>query len=425
MTNILIIADDLSGAADCASAFAKVGMDTLVMFGGDATQTASASVLAIDADSRRMPGPEAARIHQALHTRYYAEGMLLYKKIDSTLRGNFAEELAAIAAGAGLAIVAPAFPQAGRTTRNGCQYLHGAPLEQSEVWRVEGTGGSADIPAMLERQGLRTVAVQLSALRQETSEVTALLATLARSGVHAVVCDVETNDDLRLIAQASLPLRTPRFWVGSAGLAAHLAAAVNQAVPAIQAASPEVDVRGAILTLVGSMSSISREQARQLSAATPIVCMEVAISILRGGPMHGGWLDLQQRLGVECAQGRDLLLTMGEDTAVDLAEGLALCEALAQLVAPLTAGVGALIATGGETARALLSAMGYHGLRLAGEIEAGVPLSMAAGPRALAVITKAGAFGNGDTLLHCYQALTAARRSTTSSLPHSYPTKGH
>jgi uncharacterized protein YgbK (DUF1537 family) len=425
MTKVLIIADDLSGAADCASAFAQVGFDTLVMFGGDAAQADSASVLAIDADSRRLPASKAARIHQALHGLYHVEGALLYKKVDSTLRGNFAEELAAIAASAGLAIVAPAFPKAGRTTLDGCQYLHGAPLEQSEVWRVEGMGGAADIPAMLERQGLRTAAVHLSALRQATAKVAALLESLAGDGMHAVVCDVETDDDLRLIAQASLQLRTPCFWVGSAGLAAHLATAVSQTLPAVSAASPKVDVRGGILTVVGSMSSISREQARQLGAATRIVCLEVAVSVLRGGPLHAGWLDLQQHLGAALAQGRDLLLTIVADAAVDLDEGVSLCHALAQLVAPLAAEVGALIATGGETARALLCAMGYYGLRLAGEIEAGVPLSMAAGPRALAVITKAGAFGNGNTLLNCYQALSAARRSTASRLPNPHPTKGH
>jgi uncharacterized protein YgbK (DUF1537 family) len=425
MTRILIIADDLSGAADCASAFAQAGMATLVTFGGDVAQSGPDAVLAIDADSRRLPAPEAARIHQALHVRYHVEGALLYKKIDSTLRGNFAEELAAIAASAGLAIVAPAFPKAGRTTVNGCQYLHGVPLEQSEVWRVERMGGAADIPAMLERQGLRAATVRLPVLRQQTDRLAALLASLAADGVHAVVCDVETDDDLRLIAQASLQLRTPCFWVGSAGLAAHLATAMSQGLPAASAASPDVDVRGAILTVVGSMSSISREQARQLAAATRIACLEASVGVLRGGPSDAGWLDLQRHLGAALAQGRDLLLTIAEDTAVDLDEGVALCQALAQLVAPLASEVGALIATGGETARAVLCAMGYYGLRLASEIEAGVPLSVAAGPGALAVITKAGAFGDGNTLLNCYLALSAARRRTASRLPGPHPTKGH
>ncbi|TDG28557.1 hypothetical protein E2C05_20335, partial [Paracraurococcus ruber] len=68
------------------------------------------------------------------------------------------------------------------------------------------------------------------------------------------------------------------------------------------------------------------------------------------------------------------------------------------------------VATGGETARALLVAAGVPALRLAGEVEAGVPLAAAlgAGPvRGLPVITKAGAFGTEETLARCLEALLA------------------
>lgn len=429
MRKILIVADDLSGAADCASAFAKAGMDAWVAFDGDARQLpASARVIAVDADSRRMPAAQAALVHQALHARYRDDDILLYKKIDSTLRGNFAEELAAIAASAGLAIVAPAFPASGRTTRNGCQYLHGRPLEQSEVWRAEGMAGAAHIPGMLERQGLRTVAVDCTMLRQGMSRLAAQLASCARDGVQAVVCDAETDDDLGLIAQASLESHAPCFWVGSAGLAAHLAAVASRAAQATTAgtmppAPAILEAGGAILTVVGSLSGVSRRQADRLHAATGIARVDAAASVLRQGVTHAQWPELRQRLGAALARGCDLLLTIGMDEdAVDMADGLRLCQALAGLVAPLAGKVGALISTGGETSRALLCAMGYHSLHMAGEIEAGVPLSVAAGPRPLAVITKAGAFGEAETLLNCYQVLAQARGSAAPCLPH--PMKG-
>ena len=47
----LIVADDLTGAADCAIAFARHGLTASVSWGGDAPSDA---VVAIDADSRRM-----------------------------------------------------------------------------------------------------------------------------------------------------------------------------------------------------------------------------------------------------------------------------------------------------------------------------------------------------------------------------------
>ena len=73
----------------------------------------------------------------------------------ATRRGNIGAELAAIIPSAGVAIVAPAFPDTGRTTRNGRVYVRNVPLEQTETWRHEGLTGVADIATMLEQSGVR------------------------------------------------------------------------------------------------------------------------------------------------------------------------------------------------------------------------------------------------------------------------------
>lgn len=418
MASILIIADDLSGAADCASAYAKAGRQTLVVIDRDAAgDTGGADVVALDADSRRMPASQAARLHSDLYARYAAPGQVLYKKIDSTLRGNFAAEIAAIAGAAGLAIVAPAFPPAGRVTRDGRQYLNGVPLEDSEVWRAEGIAGVAHIPTMLEQHGMRAGMLGVADVRSGPTALAGRIHSAAQEGLQALVCDVETDDDLQAIARASLQVTVPSFWVGSAGLAAHLAQAAGGA------ASPPagISVNGAILTVVGSLSSVSRGQAERLQEATGMASIDIPAGVLRQGRTDARWAGLQQTLDASLGQGRDLLLTIGMDDAVDMSEGLHLCQALAELVAPLAGMVGALVSTGGETARAMLCAMHYHGLRLVGEIEPGVPLSIAAGPRPLTVITKAGAFGNRDTLLNCHRMLLQAR---DAALIPTFHTKG-
>ena len=137
--------------------------------------------------------------------------------------------------------------------------------------------------------------------------------------------------------------------------------------------------------------------------------VDISASLLRQGGSDARRAGLQQTLAATLGQGQDLLLTIGMDETVDIGEGLHLCQGLAGLLAPLAGMIGALVSTGGETARAILCAMHYRGLRLVGEIEPGVPLSIAAGPRPMAVITKAGAFGNRDTLLHCHAVLRQAR----------------
>jgi len=410
MAQTLIIADDLSGAADCASAFVKAGKETLVVIDWQAGQCADSKeiqVISIDADTRRLVPEDAAAVHRKLLHRYRSPGQSLYKKIDSTLRGNFAQELAAIVSDAGLAIVAPAFPQAGRFTRRGHQYLNDVPLENTEVWRTEGIAGTAHIPGMLSRQGIRTASIEIDDIRLGPSHVCTLLEQFDNAGIQAVVCDVETEQDLRIIAQASLTLTVPHFCVGSAGLTLHLAAAGSSSANAVS--TPPVATRGAILTVVGSLSSISRQQAHYLQEQTGLARLDIPLDVLREGRSHGRWNEFHEAVRDVLLDERDLLVVIEQGTSINMSEGLHLCQALAALISPLADHIGAVISTGGETARAILSALGSKGLYLAGEIESGVPLSVAAGIKPIPVITKAGAFGSRETLLRCYQRLQQAR----------------
>lgn len=116
-------------------------------------------------------------------------------------------------------------------------------------------------------------------------------------------------------------------------------------------------------------------------------------------------------LDAAIGSGRDVVALLGSEGTIALSEGLALCHALAQMVAPHAARIGALVSTGGETARAVLQAFGAGGLHLVGEVEPGVPLSLTEGALHLPVITKAGAFGQPDTLIHCRAVLRAGTLS--------------
>lgn len=414
MKQVLIIADDLSGAADCASAFVKAGLETLVVIDRQAAQSANtkgAQVISIDADTRRLPGVEAARIHLDIYNRYRSAGQLLYKKIDSTLRGNFAEELGSFINHAGLAIVAPAFPQAGRFTTNGHQYLNDTPLEMTEIWRGEDIKGTAHIPSMLAHHGIKTASICINEIRLGAQPLQMLFEAYARDGVQAVVCDVEADEDLQTISQGSISLSIPRFWVGSAGLANYLPAGVTVATKPDLIAS--VKTKGSILTVVGSLSSVSRAQAEYLFATGLLDRFDAPACVLRQGQSHPQWLELRNTLDMSLRKNRDLLIMIGTDDPINMNEGLQLCQALALLIAPFAERIGAVISTGGETARAILSAMGSTGLRLIGEIEPGIPLSVAAGIKPIPVITKAGAFGSRETLFRCYESLRQSRIDST------------
>ena len=103
---------------------------------------------------------------------------------------------------------------------------------------------------------------------------------------------------------------------------------------------------------------------------------------------------------------------VGADGGGESGQEPALAAALGEMARPFADAVGAVVATGGATARAELRGWGIAGLQMLGEVEAGVPYSVAAGwRRPLPVLTKAGGFGKPETLVRCRQYLRGGRES--------------
>jgi uncharacterized protein YgbK (DUF1537 family) len=417
---LLIIADDLSGAADCAIAFAGAGLSTVVTL--DAPHdTGDASVVAIDTDTRRLSGAHAAEHTLSAYRTLLKPGQRLYKKIDSTLRGNWASEVAALQSHAGLAIVAPAFPATGRTTLQGKVLVNGQPLESTDTWKLEHADRSANIDTLLEGAGLRTAKLTLDTLRGDADALAGHIVEMAHSDIQALIVDAQTAEDLKALAIVTANLSAPLFWVGSGGLARELAALAD--VLSASGTSPVFarEKHAPTLVLVGSLSGVSERQCALLKQRASIGELVVPPAVLRQGVAHADWAGWEMRIGEYLRRGEDLLLRIGRDEAFDPAEGARLSTLLAALVRPHFAYVGGLVATGGETARAMLEAVGIGSLQLLCEIEAGVafgcPIATRHGHRP-GVVTKAGAFGTDHALyaawLHMNNALEPAEYAAGS-----------
>ncbi len=411
---LVILADDLSGAADCGIVCSQAGLRTLVIL-GDRDATPGTEVLAVDADTRGRAEADAVAETERLTQRYAGPGVRLYKKLDSTLRGHVGAELAAALRarrqhGPAFIVFAPAYPATGRTTVGGVQRLHGVPLEQTEMWRREAIPHRALPCEMLERAGLRTGLIGLDQVRRPGLEH-----AMAAGDRDAVVCDAETEADLQAIAAAASRLGPGVIWAGSAGLARYLPAAVGLAGPAAPVVVPPA--AGPILFVVGSLSATSHTQVAALMRQPGMQLLTVPPAVLRAGRQDPRWAAQERLLDAALGTGGDVVTVLGRDPGdapLDLAEGLRLCHALAALAAPHVSRIGALVSTGGETARAVLQAFRADGLHLAGEIEPGVPLSVAEGIHHLPVVTKAGAFGTPETFVHCRHVL---RRGSIAAVP--------
>jgi uncharacterized protein YgbK (DUF1537 family) len=411
MTDVTVIADDLTGAADCGIAFALAGLPTFVSI-GNAPAPDSAQIVSVDTDTRRLPAAEAARrAGEAARDAYRRGTGSLYKKIDSTLRGHVAAELevtfraaADLAGGTPIVLLAPAFPGTGRTTRGGRVLVNGVPLEESEVWRKSGMTGPAAPAAMLRGAGLTAASVELESVRSAGAALASALSDLSRRGVHVAICDAEQEQDLRRIADAGATLRQPVIWVGSGGLARHLPAALGLRPRPDGASRPRV-APGPILALVGSRSTVAREQARLLGAEEGVTTFVLDTEVLLGGVGRDRWQKSQTDVRRALGGGQDVVLVTALGASVDLGIGPALAEALGRFAGECAERIGGLIATGGDIARAVLGALGAGGLHLLGEVEPGVPMGIADAKRPLPVVTKAGAFGTETTLQRSRAAL--------------------
>ncbi len=405
----LILADDLTGAADCAIAFGRRGRAAAVMW-DEAVDLSDHQlpVLAYDAASRGLSGAAAARRHADVLARLAEPGRILFKKIDSTLRGQPAAEIAATLlhltsqSGPALGVFAPAFPATGRTTIDGRIHVKGRPLEEAEVWVREHTYPTAHLVEVLATAGIRGEHVSLATIRGP--DLKAIFAKLAAEGDVVAACDAETEHDLHLIAKASLLASRSTFFIGSAGLA-HALAGLD-ADSDVEPLRIPASALGTLI-VVGSLAGASRAAARELAATGTVEHFAVTATTLLGDGADRARLaaDVMRRLSA----GGDALVEIMMDDKPNMSLGPQLAQALADVLAPVAPAIGAFAATGGETAAALLSRFGVNGIRLADEIEPGVSLGLTLGELSFPIATKAGAFGDEQSLIRIAERLRAVR----------------
>src|SRR6476646_1202268 len=278
----LILADDLTGAADCAIALGGRGLAAVVTWGDIENVRSQEPILAYDTASRGLSADAAAARHREVLASQPVSERFFFKKIDSTLRGQPAAEIAATLdclrsrSGSAFGVLSAAFPAAGRTTRNGRILVNGRALEETDLWRRDHTYPKADLVDVLATAGICSEKVLLAAVR--SGQLKSILAGLADEGNAVAVCDAETEDDLQLIAEAGLYASLASVFIGSAGLAHALACLdAGEIVEPLRIPASKFG----ILTVVGSLAEASRSAALRLNATGTVVHFPIEPETLR------------------------------------------------------------------------------------------------------------------------------------------------
>jgi uncharacterized protein YgbK (DUF1537 family) len=411
VVELLVIADDLTGACDTGAQFAGQGVPTLVTMEVDCAFDSpddEYSVIVVDTEGRRLSAAEAAVRMETVVRRARAAGVeRFYKKTDSTLRGNIGVELQALlrASGNRALAFAPAFPRLGRFTRGGCQYVGDRLLHES-AFAADPLDPVTEsyIPAIIRRQS--DIPVKIIGRNADEALIDDQL------GERIVVFDAESNDDLRRVGERLKREQLLGALAGSAGFAACL----PEFLELRTRAHPKLDCPERMLAINGSLNEVSLRQAANAEAyGFAVVHLPPEALIAEDGVRSEAAAQIIAAIAGYDEQGRDVMLrtvTRREDAGEYERRGerlglrhrqlsLRIAENTAMLINEILAQTrfGLLTVFGGDTLAAIVRALGWRGLLPRQEILPGVILSEAAGgAKKMWLITKAGGFGPEDVL---------------------------
>lgn len=392
----LIVADDLTGAADACAKFVVAGLTGAVRFDRGASvepRPLDVDVLAVSTDTRQASPALARRRIEDVAARYSCPPAIVFKKIDSTLRGPIGAEVDAArrAFGCTHVLLTPAFPAMGRVVRDG--WLVAAGLDGDT---------RREVAAVLAGQGVdetargACVAVPVS-IAEASNNIDALrraIAAVPGDATVVFVFDADSDGHLDEVVAAGLAMGGPPLWSGSAGLAAALARRLSADVPgrhapdvSVRASTP--DPRGPVVLFVGSQHPVT---AAQLDA----LCQE------HGALSHP--VSMLSPLLIAGSSGHPIIATLdaGEDVSPAVR---AIVEGFR------TTPPAGLVLSGGDTASAVCAALGSSALRICGEVEEGVPWGILDGGlgHSLPVVLKSGGFGTAHTFTHVVEFLSRRR----------------
>jgi uncharacterized protein YgbK (DUF1537 family) len=432
MTQLAIIADDLTGANDTGVQFSKRAIETLVIFAEEKISLADLifPVLVYSSDSRgASPSAAYQTVFQFAQECKTIGIRHIFKKLDSTLRGNLGAEIDAImdVYTFPFTLFIPAYPNNGRVTQYGVHYVNGVPISESEfaVDPIKPVMTSF-IPDLLRQQTRRTIChIDLQVIRQGAKSVEKSINEYIVSSPTApiIVLDAARELDLQTINEAANTFSQPFLWAGSAGIANYIQLTKKttsqlQSTGSTQRIHPYSS--SPILLVAGSLSPVTHRQIDYVKEIHSFEEWILSEELLLTSPSNKAWVDTLNKYGVEALQRGHLIL---RTSIIRNANPRISPDQITSTMGKIVLGlleqvrVRGLILTGGDVAAAALKAVGARGILVTGEIEPGIPFGEIRSGivNGVAVVTKAGAFGSNQALDHAIQKLNELQQGGANS----------
>lgn len=404
MIKLLIIADDYTGSLDTGVQFAKRGIETYVTSYVKLdmhTIPDDTEVLVVDAQTRHADPQEAyQRVYHLVREARQVGIPYLYIKIDSTLRGNIGSYLSAALDARDNscpAILAPALPSLGRTTIGGKQYVSGQLLGEADIAKdLFNPVRSSYIPEILLEQSNHLA----SCMRPEDLHAEVLQ---KRKG-EILIVDAVSYEDLARIARPLIGV-SDVIMAGSAGFANTL----SEYMDFRRAERQQLLEAKRVMVLCGSLNSISIQQiCRAENEGMPVITLSAEQKKNASYPdSEAGRAFLEAAASCLKNENRLALCVASDPTSVIMdSEEVDLHQLVAKNVGRIATDVmcraqpDTVVIFGGDTLASFLTELGVTGISPIKEVFPGGVLSQIciAGKKTM-LITKAGAFGEQDTLV--------------------------
>lgn len=419
----------LAGGAEYATGVDDAGAS--VVTGDEATadeasadvttaDAANIDVTVVDSHNRSRSAADAAA-HMAALVAAHGTLSALFLKFDSLLRGNVGAELAAVGALRPV-VFCPAVPDNARTVVGGVLHIHGVPLHSTTLWAAESKPPASTIAGQL---GAVTCVPELELVgdahffslplaQVRSSQLVATMADAANAGA-IIVCDAETDDDLRRIADAAVKLEC--VLAGAAGLAAaarsvtHKEQGDEEREPASSTITgPAETAAAAAAAGVAAATTTDRDTLFVLGTAS--AALQAQLAELEGAGVPVLRLAPEQLPTARIPSGTVAVVVVAAVSS-DLSGGI-----LRGLVALAERDHGGrhLVLSGGETARAVLDALGITTLHPLAQAHPGAVIS--AGDDGRLIATRPGSYGDRSSLV---EILATIRTLSPHHLQSQYP----
>lgn len=428
MAQVLVIADDLTGANATGVLLKKNGFDTYTVLdaaNGTDPSLAGCDCLVVPTESRAIDPQEAYdRVKAALVSLAGEEVKLYAKRIDSTLRGNLGSETDAFLDVLGpeyTAVCVPCFPSSGRVLVGGYLLVNGVPLQKTEVAKDPKnpitTSSAKQLYQAQSRYPLETI--HLDDIAKGVESLAARMAASVKNGTRILVCDSVSMEDMETIVDALVAAKL-KFIPVDPGV--FTAVSAKRVLPRKKVTGP-----GKVLMVIGSVNGVARRQVKELLTDLEIGHVQLDVAEI---------LESEERRKAEVARVTEALLACAEEheylavigSGIDPAKQLPfepylekyhctveelsciIGDAFAETAVNILRGndtFRAIYSTGGDITAAINRQMGTVGLRLLDEV---VPLAgygelIGGAFSGMKFISKGGMVGDEKAMVTCARYL--------------------